>query len=137
MCVLCFSLNGSVYFVCCVSDSVCEMGKFAICLGLVVILLLNVMELLSVVRGALLDRPCMCLRMMFLCVNLHMWSGKSLPLLCILRFVLVCHQYYVCKNYIGSVYDGGYGGLSESRLCVFRGLCPVGFIAVVEGPSVL
>ena len=25
---------------------------------------------------------------------------------------LVCHQYDVCKNYVGSVYYGGYGGLS-------------------------
>ena len=28
--------------------------------------------------------------------------------------VLVCHQYDVCKNYVGSVYVGEYGGLSES-----------------------
>ena len=33
--------------------------------------------------------------------------------------VLVCHQYDVCKNYIGSVCVGGYGGLSEIGLCVF------------------
>ena len=29
-------------------------------------------------------------------------------------FVLVCHQYEVCKNDVGSVYVGRYGGLSES-----------------------
>ena len=56
--VLCCSVNASVYFVCCMFDSVCE-KKMAICLGVFVILLLNVMELLSVVGGALLDRPCM------------------------------------------------------------------------------
>ena len=33
--------------------------------------------------------------------------------------VLVCHQYDVCENYVGSVYVGGYGGLSESGLRVF------------------
>ena len=33
--------------------------------------------------------------------------------------VLVCHQYDVCENSVGSVYVGGYGGLSESGLCVF------------------
>ena len=33
--------------------------------------------------------------------------------------VLVCHQYDVCKNYVGSVYVG----LSESRICVFRKCC--------------
>ena len=51
--------------------------------------------------------------------------------------VLVCHQHYVCKNYVGSVYVGGYGGLSESGLCVFRELCPVCFLVVGESPSVL
>ena len=51
--------------------------------------------------------------------------------------LLVCHQYDVCENSIGSVYVGGYGGLSESRLCVFGKLCPVGFLVVGKGPSVL
>ena len=57
--VLCCSVNGSVCFVCCVSDSVYKslVKKFAICLGVVVILLLMVMVLFSVVGGALLDRP--------------------------------------------------------------------------------
>ena len=48
--------------------------------------------------------------------------------------VLVCHQYDVCKNYVGSVYVGRYGGLSESGLCE---LCPVSFLVVGESPSVL
>ena len=47
--------------------------------------------------------------------------------------VLVCHQYDVCKKYVGSVY----GGLSESGLCVFRELCPVSFLVVGESPLVL
>ena len=51
--------------------------------------------------------------------------------------MLVCHQYDVCENYVGSVYIGGYGGLSESGLCVFRELCPVSFLVVGEYPSVL
>ena len=33
--------------------------------------------------------------------------------------VLVCHQYNVCKNYLGSMYVGGYGGVGESGFCVF------------------
>ena len=49
--------------------------------------------------------------------------------------VLVCHQYDVCKYYVGSVYVGGYGGLSESGLCVFRELSPVSFHVVSESPS--
>ena len=51
--------------------------------------------------------------------------------------VLVCHQYDVCKIYVGGVYVGVYGGLSERGLCVFRELCPVSFLAVTESPSVL
>ena len=50
--------------------------------------------------------------------------------------MLVCYQ-YVCKKYVGSVYVGGYGGLSESGLCAFRELCPVSFLVVGESPSVL
>ena len=52
-----------------------------------------------------------------------------------LWYVLVCHQYDVCENSVGSVYIGGYGGLSESGL--FRKLCPVSFLVVGECPSVL
>ena len=51
--------------------------------------------------------------------------------------MLVCHQYEVCENYVDSVYIGGYGGLSESGLCVFRELCPISFLVVGECPSVL
>ena len=51
--------------------------------------------------------------------------------------VLVCHQDDVCKKYVGSVYVGGYGGLSESRLCVFPELCSVSFLVVGESLSVL
>ena len=53
-------------------DSVCDclVKQFAICLG-VVIILLNVMEMFSVGggRGTLLDRPCMVFqRMCVLCL---------------------------------------------------------------------
>ena len=51
--------------------------------------------------------------------------------------MLVCHHYDVCENYVGSVYIDGYGGLSESELCVFRKLYPIGFLVVGESPSVL
>ena len=50
--------------------------------------------------------------------------------------MLVCHQYDVCKHSVVSVYVGGYGGLSESGLCIFRELCPVNFLVVGESPSV-
>ena len=81
------------------------------------------------------------LLMLFLCVILYtMSSGKSLKLLCILPFGMLCLSAIsmnVCENYVGSVYIGGYGGLSESGLCVFRELCPVNFLVVGECPSVL
>ena len=51
--------------------------------------------------------------------------------------LLVCHQYDVCENSVGSVYVGGHGGLSESGLCVFCELCSVSFLVVGKGPSVL
>ena len=37
----------------------CLVKQFAICLVVVAILLLNVMEVFSVGRGTLLDRPCL------------------------------------------------------------------------------
>ena len=51
--------------------------------------------------------------------------------------VFVCHQDDDCKDSFGSVYVGGYGGLSESGLCVFCKSCPVCFLVVGKGPSVL
>ena len=63
------------------------------------------------------------LLMLFLCVILHtMSSGKNLQLVCILPFGMLCLyaiSMMFVKKYFGSVYVGGYGGLSESGLCVF------------------
>ena len=81
------------------------------------------------------------LRMLFLCVISHtMWSGKSLQLLCILTFGMLClsaismmfvkMMLLVCMLF-------GYVGLSESGLCVFRELCQVSFLLVGESPSAL
>ena len=42
----------------------CLVKQFSICLGVVVILLLNVIEVFSVGRGALLDIPCMVFQRM-------------------------------------------------------------------------
>ena len=47
--------------------------------------------------------------------------------------MFVCHQDEVCENSIGSV--GGYCGLSESGICVFSKLCPVGFLVVCKCSS--
>ena len=57
------------------------------------------------------------LLMLFLCVILHTKSSGKSPViamhLSLWYVVLVCHQYDVCENYVGSVYVGGYGGLSK------------------------
>ena len=65
---MCCSVKGSICLVC-VTVFVNYLAKeFAICLGVVVILLLNVMEVFSVGRGALLDRPC---------IDSSVWSSKE------------------------------------------------------------
>ena len=56
--VVCCSVNVSVCFMCCVFVN-CLVKQFAMCLGVVAILLLNVMDVFSVCGGALLDIPCM------------------------------------------------------------------------------
>ena len=64
---MCCSANGSVCLVCCVFLN-CLMKQFAICLDVVVILLLNVMEVLSVGGCALLHRRCMIFQECMCCV---------------------------------------------------------------------
>ena len=65
---MCCSINGSVCLVCCVFVN-CLVEKFAICLGVVVILLLNVMDVVCVGGGALFGRPGMVFqRMCVLCM---------------------------------------------------------------------
>ena len=55
---MCCDVNVSVCLVCCVFVN-CLVKQFAICLGVVVILLLNVMEGFCVGGGDQLDTPCM------------------------------------------------------------------------------
>ena len=61
-CILCDTLLMDLFVMCvaCFTAFVnCLVKQFAICLGVVVILLLHVMEVFCVGGGALLDRPCM------------------------------------------------------------------------------
>ena len=61
-CMLCVALLMCLFALCaaCLTVSVnCPAKQFAMCLGAVAILLLNVMDVFSVCGGALLDRPCM------------------------------------------------------------------------------
>ena len=57
--VVCCAVNVSVCFVCFTVFVNCLVKQFAMCLGVVAILLLNVIEVFSVCGGALLNRPCM------------------------------------------------------------------------------
>ena len=54
-CILCVALLINLF----VLYVACLVKQFAMCLGVVAILLLNVMEVFSVGGGALLARPCM------------------------------------------------------------------------------
>ena len=73
-CMLCVALSMDLFVLCIASLTVfvnCLEKQFAICLGVYVILLLNVTELLCVVGGSLLNRPCMVFHRM---CGLCMWS---------------------------------------------------------------
>ena len=51
---------------------ICLVKQFAMCLGVVAILLLNVMDVFSVCGGALLDRPYMVFQRVFLYVGSYL-----------------------------------------------------------------
>ena len=66
---MCFSVSVFVCLVCLTVFVNFLVKQFAMCLGVVAILLLNVMDVFSVGGGALLDRPCMVFqRMCVLCL---------------------------------------------------------------------
>ena len=73
-CMSCVALSMDLFVLCVVCLTVfvnCLVKQFAICLGMYIILLLNVMELLCVGGAALLNRSCMVFhRMCVLCL----WS---------------------------------------------------------------
>ena len=81
-----------------------------------------------------------CVCSPYVCFLLTMWSGKSLQLLCIFPFAMLCLSaisILFVNNADGSVCVGGYGGLSESGIYGFREMCPVSFLIVGESLSVL
>ena len=62
----------------------CLVKQLVIFVGMVVILLLNVMEVLNVGRGALLDRPCMVFQRIFvLCLCSQCASRCSFHMFCL------------------------------------------------------
>ena len=69
-CMFCVALSVDLFVLCvaCLTVFVnCLVKQFAISLGVFVILLLNVVELLSVVGGARLERPCMVFHKICVC----------------------------------------------------------------------
>ena len=85
-CMFCVALSMDllVLYVACLTVFVnCLMKQFAICLGVGVILLLNVMVLLSMVGGALLGIPCMDFqRVCVLCLLSQCASKCSFHMFC-------------------------------------------------------
>ena len=71
-CILCVALLMDLFVLCVACLTVwvnCLVKEFAMCLGVVAIVLLNVMDVFSVRGGALLDRPCMVFqRLCVLCL---------------------------------------------------------------------
>ena len=66
-CMFCVSLLMDLFVLCvaCLTVFVnCLVKQLAICLGVFAILLLNVMDMLIGVGGAILDRPCMDFQIM-------------------------------------------------------------------------
>ena len=110
-CIFCVcSVNGSVCLVCCVFVN-CLVKQFAICLGVVAILLLNVMEVFSVGGGALLDIPCMVFQgMCVLCLRSQYASKCSFHRFCTSEVSYSFESWItgVCSPYVGSMSDFAY-----------------------------
>ena len=92
-CMLCVALLMCLFVLCvaCLTVFVnCLVKQFAMCVGVVAILLLNVMDVFSVCGGALLDRPCMVSKECVCCAcdpNEHL-SAPSICFVC----VFVCRK---------------------------------------------
>ena len=67
-CIFCVALLMDLFVLCAACFTLfvnCLVKQFAMCLGVVAVLLLNVMDVFSVGGGALLDRPFMVFHRMF------------------------------------------------------------------------
>ena len=92
-CMFCLALLMDLFVLCVAYLTVfvnCLLKQFAIGLGVFAILLLNVMDLISVVGGALLDRPCMVFKEC-VCCDCDPNERLSAPSIC---FVCV----FVCRK---------------------------------------
>ena len=79
-------------------------------------------EVISSFRSLRAGSQVFALLILFLCVIFYVFGQEPAVAmhLALWYVVLVCHQYDVCENSVGSVYIGGYGGLSESGECVYE-----------------
>ena len=101
-------------------------------------------EVISSFKSLRAGSQVFALLMLCLSVIWHtMWSVKSLQLIFILPFGMLCLSAIsmmcvkICWQCVITVYVGEYGGLRENGLYVFCELCPVSFLVVGESPSVL
>ena len=106
-CMFCVAMSMDLFVLCgaCLTVFVtCLVKQFAICLGVFAILLLNVMELLCVVGGALLDRPCI----ERLCCACGSSDRLDVPSICFVS-MFVCRKLSphlgACSSYVGSFCD--------------------------------
>ena len=92
--MLCVALLRCLFVLCVASLTVlvnCLVKQFAMCLGVVAMLLLNVMEVFRVCGDALLDRPCMVFQRVCVCCACDPNERLSAPSIC---FVCV----FVCRK---------------------------------------
>ena len=92
-CMLCVALLMCLFVLCvaCLIVFVnCLVKQFAMCVGVVAVLLLNVMDVFSVCGGALLDRPCMVFQRVFVlsCGPCERLDAPSICFVC----VFVCRK---------------------------------------------
>ena len=99
-------------------------------------------EVISSFKSLRAGSQVFALRMLFSLFDFaHYVVGyKSLQLLCILPFGMLCLsaiRMMFVKIILAVGMVGGYGGLSESGLCVFCKLCPVGSLVFGKSSAVL
>ena len=93
-------------------------------------------EVISSFKSLRAGSQVFALLMFFLCVILHtMWSGKSLQLLCILSFGLLCLS--AIRMMFVKIILAMCIVVNAKSGCVFHELCPGSFLVVGESLSVL
>ena len=96
LCILCVALLVYLFVLCVACLTVfanCLVKQFAMCLGVVAILLLNDMDVFSVGGGAPLDRPCMVFKECACCAcnpNVHL-GVPSIGYVCVFVDLKFCH----------------------------------------------